>query len=142
MKPIQHFLEYILVRILILGVTPLSQKQATTFGRCLGALVFRFSGKRKKAAFANMDIMFSDSYSPDKKKRVVKSSFEALAVSAIQSVWVTTNTEERVHSLIEGEPKGLDILRKCLEKKKGIFFLTAHYGNWEIMGLFHGKNTK
>jgi Kdo2-lipid IVA lauroyltransferase/acyltransferase len=138
LKPIRHFLEYLLVRILILGVTPLSQKQVVIFGRCLGALVFRFSGKRKKAAFTNMDIMFSDSYSSDQKKRVIKNSFEALAVSAIQSVWVTTKTEERVHKLIEEEPKGLDVLKKCLEKKKGIFFLTAHYGNWEIMGLYHG----
>jgi Kdo2-lipid IVA lauroyltransferase/acyltransferase len=85
-----------------------------------------------------MDIMFSDSYSSDQKKRVVKNSFEALAVSAIQSLWVTTRTEERVRGLIEEEPKGLDILKNCLEKKKGIFFLTAHYGNWEIMGLHHG----
>jgi KDO2-lipid IV(A) lauroyltransferase len=138
LKTIRHFLEYILVRILILWVTPLSQKQGVAFGKCLGALVFRFSGKRKKAAFTNMDIMFSDSYSSDQKKRIVKRSFEALAVSAIQSVWVTTKTVERVNALIEGEPKGLDILRKCLEKKKGIFFLTAHYGNWEIMGLHHG----
>ena len=138
MKPIRHFLEYILVRILILGVTPLSQKQVVIFGRCLGTLVFRFSGKRKKAALTNMDIMFSDSYSSDQKKRVVKNSFEALAVSAIQSVWVTTKTVERVYGLIEEEPKGLDVLKKCLEKKKGIFFLTAHYGNWEIMGLHHG----
>jgi Kdo2-lipid IVA lauroyltransferase/acyltransferase len=138
LKPIRHFLEYLLVRILILGVTPLSQKQVVTFGRCLGSLVFRFSGKRKKAAFTNMDIMFSANYSSDHKKRVVKNSFEALAVSAMQSVWVTTNTEERVRGLIEGEPEGLDIYKNCLEKKKGIFFLTAHYGNWEIMGLNHG----
>jgi Kdo2-lipid IVA lauroyltransferase/acyltransferase len=109
-----------------------------TFGRCLGSLVFRFSGKRKKAAFTNMDIMFSESYSSDQKKRVVKNSFETLAVSAMQSVWVTTNTKERVHRLIEEEPKGLDVLKKCLAKKKGVFFLTAHYGNWEIMGLNHG----
>jgi KDO2-lipid IV(A) lauroyltransferase len=119
-------------------VTPLSQKQAVIFGKCLGTLVFRFSGKRKKAAFSNMDIMYSDSYSSEKKKRVIKNSFQTLAVSAVQSMWVTTNTKDRVHGLIEGEPKGLDILRKCLEKKKGIFFLTAHYGNWEIMGLHHG----
>jgi Kdo2-lipid IVA lauroyltransferase/acyltransferase len=96
------------------------------------------SGKRKKAALKNMDIMFTESYSSDQKKRIVKNSFKALAVSAIQSVWVTTNTEERVQELIEGDPKGIDILKKCLEKKKGVFFLTAHYGNWEIMGLKHG----
>jgi Kdo2-lipid IVA lauroyltransferase/acyltransferase len=138
LKLIRHLLEYILIRILILGVTPLSQKQVVNFGRCLGALVFHFSGKRKKAAFTNMDIMFAESYSSEQKKEIVKNSFEALAVSAIQSIWVTINTEERVQDLIEGEPKGLDILKKCIEKKKGIFFLTAHYGNWEIMGLYHG----
>jgi KDO2-lipid IV(A) lauroyltransferase len=138
LKPIRHFLEYILVRILVLGVTPLSQKQVVTIGRCLGALVFRFSRKRKKAAFTNMEIMFSDSYTSDQKMRVIKNSFKTLAVSAVQSVWVTINTEERVRKLIEGNPKGLNILKKCLEKKNGIFFLTAHYGNWEIMGLYHG----
>ena len=107
-------------------------------GRCLGALVFFFSRKRKKAAFTNMEIMFSDSYTSDQKMRVIKNSFKTLAVSALQSVWVTINTEERVRELIEGNPKGLNILKKCLEKKNGIFFLTAHYGNWEIMGLYHG----
>ena len=40
--------------------------------------------------------------------------------------------------MVEGEPEGLETLKKCLDKKKGIFFLTAHYGNWEIMGLNHG----
>jgi len=136
--PIRHFLEYILVRILIFSVTPLSQKQVVLFGRILGAAVYRFSGKRKKAAFTNLDIIFSDSHSTNQKMRIIKDSFKALAVSALQSIWVIANTEERVRQLIEGEPKGLDILKNCLEKKKGIFFLTAHYGNWEVMGLNHG----
>ena len=82
--------------------------------------------------------MFSDSKSTDEKMRIIKNSFKTLAISALQSIWVTTKTEERVRQLIIREPIGLDTLRKCLEKKKGIFFLTAHFGNWEIMGLHHG----
>lgn len=82
--------------------------------------------------------MFSDSKSTDEKMRIIKDSFKTLAVSALQSIWVTGNTYERVSQLIEEEPKGLDTLKQCLDKKKGIFFLTAHYGNWEIMGLHHG----
>ena len=82
--------------------------------------------------------MFSDSKSAEEKSRIIKKSFQITAVSALQSIWVTTKTEERVRQLIPGEPTGLDTLRKCLEKQKGIFFLTAHYGNWEIMGLNHG----
>jgi len=119
-------------------VTPLSKDSVVSLGRTLGALVFRFSKRRKKAALKNLNIMFSDSKSADEKMRIIKNSFKTLAVSALQSIWVTTNTEEKVRRLIEEEPKGLNVLRECLKKKKGIFFLTAHYGNWEIMGLHHG----
>jgi len=82
--------------------------------------------------------MFSDTKSMDQKMQIIKESFKILGVSALQSIWVIFNTEERVRRLIEGEPEGLETLKKCLEKRKGIFFLTAHYGNWEIMGLNHG----
>ena len=101
-------------------------------------MVFRFSGKRKKTALTNLNIIFSDSQTTSQKMKRIKDSFKLLAVSAMQSIWVTINTEERVRQLIPKEPEGLDLLKKCLEKKKGVLFLTAHYGNWEIMGLNHG----
>ena len=82
--------------------------------------------------------MFSDSKSIEEKKRIIKKSFKVFAVSALQSIWVTTKTEERLGQLIKREPMGLETLKKCLGKQKGVFFLTAHYGNWEIMGLHHG----
>ncbi|MEC9423944.1 MAG: lysophospholipid acyltransferase family protein [Nitrospinota bacterium] len=138
MKSIRHLLEYIFVYALILLVRPLSQNAVVILGRKLGALVFCFSTKRKKAAKTNLNIMFSDTKSIDQKMRIIKDSFKILTISALQSVWVTFNTEKRVRQLIEGEPEGLETLKKCLERKKGIFFLTAHYGNWEIMGLNHG----
>jgi Kdo2-lipid IVA lauroyltransferase/acyltransferase len=107
-------------------------------GKGLGSLAYLFSGKRKLSAKINLDIIYSDSKSLSEKNKIIKESFQNLAVSALQCLWATHDTENRVRSLIEGEPAGLDILRECLKKNKGIFFLTAHYGNWEIMGLFHG----
>ncbi len=138
MKSVRHLLEYILFRILVLVVRPLSLKQVVSLGRNLGALIFRFSGKRKNAAFTNLNIMFADTQSTVQKTQVIKNSFKCLAVSALQCIWVMPNTKDRVRQLIEEEPKGLEILKNCLEREKGIFFLTAHYGNWEIMGLYHG----
>ena len=117
---------------------PLSQKQVVRLGKGIGAMVFRFSGKRKKTALTNLNIIFSDSQTTSQKMKRIKDSFKLLAVSAMQSIWVTINTEERVRQLIPKEPEGLDLLKKCLEKKKGVLFLTAHYGNWEVMGLYHG----
>tara|TARA_B100000686_G_C16730081_1_gene940138 strand:- start:740 stop:1660 length:921 start_codon:yes stop_codon:yes gene_type:complete len=138
LKSIRHYLEFILVYLLILLVKPLPHKGVIVLGKSLGLLVFLFSKRRKKSAFKNLNIMFSDSKSIDEKKKIIKKSFKILSVSVLQSIWATTKTEERVRQLIKREPIGLDTLKKCLEKQKGIFFLTAHYGNWEIMGLNHG----
>jgi KDO2-lipid IV(A) lauroyltransferase len=109
-----------------------------TMGRAIGSWIFLCSGKRKQSAKINLDIIFKDSKSADEKNKIIKKSFQNLAISALQCLWAIHDTKNRVQQLIEGEPAGLDVLRECLKKNKGIFFLTAHFGNWEIMGLFHG----
>jgi Kdo2-lipid IVA lauroyltransferase/acyltransferase len=119
-------------------VQPIPQQMVVKLGKRLGSLVFLFSGKRKHSAKTNLDIIFSDSKSSNEKNQIIKKSFQNLAISTLQCLWATHDTKNRVGKLIEGEPAGLDILRESLKKGKGIFFLTAHYGNWEIMGLFHG----
>lgn len=124
--------------LLLKLVQPIPQQMVVRLGKRLGSLVFLFSGKRKRSAKTNLDIIFPDSKSSNDKNQIIKKSFQNLAVSTLQCLWATHDTENRVGKLIEGEPAGLDILRECLKKGKGIFFLTAHYGNWEIMGLFHG----
>lgn len=138
MKSTRHFLEYIFINLLLLLIRPLSQRAVVRTGKRLGSLAFHFSGKRKQSAKVNLDIIYTNSLSFVKKNKIIKESFQNLAVSALQCLWVTADTENRVRKLIDGEPIGLDRLNQCLEKNKGIFFLTAHYGNWEIMGLFHG----
>ncbi len=123
---------------MLLLVLPLPQQTVVKLGKRLGSLAFLFAGKRKQSARTNLDIIYAESKSSGEKNKIIKKSFQNLTISALQCLWVTSDTEKRVRGLIEGEPIGLDLLHQCLERKKGIFFLTAHYGNWEIMGLFHG----
>jgi Kdo2-lipid IVA lauroyltransferase/acyltransferase len=138
LKSTRHILEYILFNLLLLLVRPLPQQAVVKIGKRLGSLAFLFTGKRKQSAKTNLDIIYGDSKSSGEKNKIIKESFQNLTVSALQCLWVTSDTENRVRGLIDGEPVGLDLLRQCLKRNKGIFFLTAHYGNWEIMGLFHG----
>ena len=93
--------------------------------------------KRKQIARTNLDIAFGNTKSNKEKTKIIKISFTQLVVSTLQSLWII-KYPNRVHQLIEEEPVGLDVLKKCIERRRGIFFLTAHYGNWEIMGVYHG----
>ena len=100
-------------------------------------LSYSLTTKRRKIALVNLNIAFGNKKSNKEKKKIIKNSFIQVALSTLQSLWVLKNPN-RVKQLIEGDPVGLDIVEKCLLRQKGIFFLTAHYGNWEIMGIDHG----
>jgi Kdo2-lipid IVA lauroyltransferase/acyltransferase len=138
LKSIRHLLEYFFFITLLFLIQPFSQQLVFKIGNGLGRLVFLLSGKRKRSAKINLDIIFKDSKSQIEKNQIILKSFQNLAVSTVQCLWATRDTEKRVRGLIEGEPAGLEILQRCLKHNNGIFFLTAHYGNWEIMGLLHG----
>ncbi|NIP99318.1 MAG: hypothetical protein GWM98_01925, partial [Nitrospinaceae bacterium] len=86
----------------------------------------------------NLDIAFGESKTRDEKIQILKQSYRQLATSALQCLWLNADPEKRMVQLMEKEPEGLEVLKRCLDKGKGVFFLTAHYGNWEALGLFHG----
>ena len=134
---IRYVFEYGLVLMVIFLLENLSAKTIYRLGRILGNLAYMLATKRKRIALINLNIAFGDKNSDKKKKQIIKNSFTQVALSLLQSLWVL-NHPDRVKQLIEGEPIGLDVLKKCIERGKGIFFLTAHYGNWEIMGIDHG----
>ena len=134
---IRHRFEYVVVLFLIFILKGLSAKTIFRLGRILGNLSYKLATKRKRVALINLNIAFGDKKSNKEKKQIIKNSFIQVALSALQSLWIL-KYPDRVNQLIEGEPTGLDIVKKCLERRRGIFFLTAHYGNWEIMGIDHG----
>ena len=134
---IRHLFEYFIVIFFIFFLKNLSRKSIFKLGRILGNLSYHLARKRRRIALTNLKIAFGDKKSSEEKKRIIKNSFTQVALSTIQSLWVL-KTPTRVNQLIEGNPDGLDLVKKCLLRQKGIFFLTAHYGNWEIMGIDHG----
>jgi len=132
-----QFLGYILVRLLTLALAPLSARQVQGLGRAVGDAAYRLAAGRRKTVLVNLDIAFGDSKSTREKHAIARNCFRQLAVSALECLWVSHDPPHRVPHLIEAT-EGLEELERCLARGKGVFFLTAHYGNWEVMGLNHG----
>jgi len=133
----RHRFEYLVVLFFIFFLKNLSAKSIFRLGRLLGNLSYSLATKRRRIALINLNIAFGNKKSNKEKKEIIKNSFIQVALSTLQSLWVLKHPR-RVKQLIEGDPSGLDLVKKCLLRRKGIFFLTAHYGNWEIMGIDHG----
>jgi KDO2-lipid IV(A) lauroyltransferase len=137
-RKIRYAFEYLLFRVLRATLRGFSAKRVFRLGKLLGTLAYQFVGKRSHIAQTNLDIAFGDSKTREEKDRIIKESWIQIAVSTVQCLWLSHQTRERVKELVPTTPEGLDEVKKCLEPGKGIFFLTAHYGNWEVMGLNHG----
>jgi KDO2-lipid IV(A) lauroyltransferase len=134
---IRHRLEYLIVLFFIFSLKNLSAKTIFRLGSILGKISYSVATKRRQIALINLNIAFGNKKSTTEKNEIVKKSFIQTSLTTLQSLWVLSNPD-RVNQLIEGNPIGLDLVKKCLLRQKGIFFLTAHYGNWEIMGINHG----
>ncbi|MFQ5449147.1 MAG: lysophospholipid acyltransferase family protein [Nitrospinaceae bacterium] len=134
----RHLAEYALFQIISFFVSFLSLRGVYGLGQLLGRIPYHLRGKRYRIALANLHIAYGDEKSPAEKKYVIKDSFSRLAVSALQCLWLKRHPETRIRELFAKEPRGLDLLKECLGRGKGVFFLTAHYGNWEALGIYHG----
>ena len=135
-KKIRYVLEYVLFRIILFPVQMLSRNGINRLARFLGNALYHISPKRRKIARINLDIAFGDTKSPDEKSRIARQSNIHMVTTALQCLWVTRNTEQRVYQLFPFEPEGLEHLNHSLKRGKGAFYLMAHYGNWEVLGIF------
>ena len=138
MNQLRHRLEYAVYLFFSLFVQYLSPQSIRRLGYFLGSWACLLSKKRSRIARINLDIAFSGTKTLEQKEAIIKKSFIQHTVSAMQCLWLGRHTKERVHQLMDHAPEGLDALKQCLERKKGVFLLTAHYGNWEAMGIYHG----
>jgi KDO2-lipid IV(A) lauroyltransferase len=137
-KKIRYLLEYILFRIILFPIQMLSLNGVYLLACFLGKTLYRVSPKRRKIARINLDIAFGDTKTDAEKKCIAKQSMIYMLMIALQCLWVTRNTEQRIYQLFPSAPKGIEHLAQALKRGKGAFYLMAHYGNWEALGIYWG----
>lgn len=131
-------IEYVVFLAIVFLIKFLTAKMVFRFGRLLGYFLYLLGGIRKKVARINLDIAFGDSKTLEDKEKIILGSFRNSTVSLLQCIWVKADPKSRIKEIIPESPLGLSEFKKCLDRKKGMFVLTAHYGNWELMGINHG----
>jgi KDO2-lipid IV(A) lauroyltransferase len=137
-KKIRYLLEYILFRIVLLPIQMLSLKGIYYLAQLLGKMLYHASPTRRKIARINLDIAFGDTKTTEEKKGIAIQSMIYMVMIALQCLWVTHNTKQRIYQLFPSHPKGIEHLDQALKRGKGAFYLMAHYGNWEALGIYWG----
>ena len=105
-------------------------------GRGLGRAAFRLDRRHRDIALANLESAFGDEMSSEERAAIAVGLFETLGMNMMEFSRIPWLDKSSLRGYVTCE--GLDNFRAAHEKGKGVIFITAHLGNWELMAAFYG----
>lgn len=125
-----QFLEYAAAMALALPFYLLPRRVAFRFGELIGELMFRVMKRRRMIGYKNLDIAFGDEVSLQRKEQILRATFRNLGKSLVEVIHFPKMSksylQEKVHII------GHEHYVAARSKGRGVIYLTAHFGNWEM----------
>ena len=100
-------------------------------GNLLGALMYRFAGRRRHIAETNIRLAFPD-LTGSQQKALVKANFQANGMALLEVGLSWWGNEKRLRRLMHIE--GLEHIQQALEKGNGVIMLGGHFTSLIIAG--------
>jgi KDO2-lipid IV(A) lauroyltransferase len=121
---------YRLIRLAVRMMSHIHYPLGQHFGRGLGTIAYLIPMSRKKVALQNIEQCFPALTRSQAKKllRRVYLHFGQMFFEIPHIFRMTEDTLDR-YVIFDGEIN----VANALSKRKGVFFLTAHFGNWEFL---------
>jgi len=100
-------------------------------GKIFGTLAYFLIRRHRKIAFESLSIAFPNLNKKEIKK-IAKNFFVFMAQSSFELIYFLRHTDKISKNVII---EGKEYLDLALSKKKGIILVTAHMGNFPLLGL-------
>jgi Kdo2-lipid IVA lauroyltransferase/acyltransferase len=128
---LQHIIEYVAFQTVAFLVQLMPISGAQWLGRKLGRLVYSPIGYRKKVALSNLRRAFPEK-SDAEVEAIARGAFENIGISLLELTWFPKMSREQLGAMMHLDKP--DILIDAYKKGRGLIILTAHFGNWELLG--------
>jgi KDO2-lipid IV(A) lauroyltransferase len=137
---LRHYFEYALI-ILIRAVLMLMPRRAAIWcGRRLGDAFFTLDRRHRKDVLANLELAFGQEKSRKEKLRIARGSYRHFGGVFFDFLRIPRLSARKLQKIVEVH--GWENLESAYSQGKGVLILTAHYGFWELMGVFQGMRGK
>lgn len=124
------YLLYYLVRVLAFLFKVIPVSLALFIARRLGVLSMYFSPKRRRIAYANLKAAFGAKYTTGQLKKILRRTYANIGQGLIEVLLLPKMDKAYVERYISYED--FHLADEALKRGKGLIFLTAHFGNWEV----------
>jgi KDO2-lipid IV(A) lauroyltransferase len=128
-RPFQQVGGTVLSGIALLVIPFLTRHRIVWFSRWLGTAGLFLARRERNIALANLDLVYGDRLSLRRKRAIIRRSFQTFMLMVLDLFWFAFRSRQRFARYTKIDPS----MQKFL-KPGGRIFVTAHYGNWEILG--------
>ena len=129
---------YWLFRFFCLILTVFPRRLALFAGEKVGFLSFWVLPRERKKALANLDFAFGEAKTSSEKRQIARRVFQNLGKNAAEIIKFSAISRKGIDKIIQIQ--GQEKMDAVLKRGKGGLFLTAHFGNWELLaGYFASK---
>jgi len=94
-----------------------------------GRMGYCFDRRGRRIGLANLDVAFGDRKSAHQKKRILRSAYVTMTRTFLDVIWFGRHSAQRLEKYV-----GLDKSMEPFFCKKSQIFISAHFGNWEVVG--------
>jgi KDO2-lipid IV(A) lauroyltransferase len=131
---VRHRAELAAVRILIGIVRILPHRLVRAAGRALGLGFYAFDGAHRRIARANIAAAFPVRPLAE-RRRIARRAFEHFGRLLMELLKFSTLSQPAMLARVEVD--GEERARNAYAQKKGVLFITGHFGFWEIHAIVH-----
>ncbi|MEI6914641.1 MAG: lysophospholipid acyltransferase family protein [Armatimonadota bacterium] len=102
-------------------------------GQSLGRLIWKISRRYRQVALKNLTFVYEHEKTPEEIEALARRVFEHFGQVAVEFFWLRRKTHQQILALIDMPDEHK--LNDLYAKGKGVIIISAHFGNWEAMGL-------
>ena len=118
--------------IKILGAMP--RPLARGFAIGLAQIIYLLHGRLRRVGMRNLELAFPEK-SRAERARILRGEFTSLGRQLAELCHFPGYTLENVEQVVIYD--GLENYERAFARKKGVLFLTAHFGGWELSAFTH-----
>jgi Kdo2-lipid IVA lauroyltransferase/acyltransferase len=118
--------------IKILGILPRSFSRALAIA--ISQAVYRLHFRLRQVGMRNLAMVFPEK-SGQERKRILRGEFTSLGRQLAELCQFPRYTPENVEEVVVYD--GLENYERAYARGKGVLFLTAHFGAWELSAFAH-----
>jgi KDO2-lipid IV(A) lauroyltransferase len=134
LKTARFHVEATLVRVVSAGVALLPMAAVRRCGHGLGRVMFWVDGFHRRIALENLAHAFPSRPAAE-RRALAKAMFAHFGALLFELLKFGSLSREEMAGLIEVE--GMDRVANAHKQGRGVFFVTGHFGYWEMQAIAH-----